>query len=88
MTKKVPVRVNVDDNLKREAEDLYQDLGMNMSTAITIFLKQSVREQAIPFKITKNELSTTSLEALKEVEEGKVTGPFKNIKDLMRSLDA
>ncbi|EJV00463.1 addiction module antitoxin, RelB/DinJ family, partial [Enterococcus faecalis ERV81] len=47
-TKKKPIHVNVDENLKEEAEQLFDDLGLNMTSAITIFLKQSINEQAIP----------------------------------------
>lgn len=38
-TKKKPIHVNVDENLKEEAEQLFDDLGLNMTSAITIFLK-------------------------------------------------
>lgn len=39
-------------DLKRSAQLLLKDLGMDLTTAVTIFLRQTVREQAIPFKIT------------------------------------
>ncbi|MGM0124033.1 DNA-damage-inducible protein J [Enterococcus sp. AZ194] len=39
----------IDKELKEQAEELYLDLGMDLSTAITIFLKQSIREQQLPF---------------------------------------
>lgn len=88
MSSKVPIRVNIDSDLKNKAEVLYKDLGLNMSVAITMFLKQSVREQAIPFRVAKNRVNSETLKAIKDVEEGKVTGPFKNVEDLMRSLNA
>lgn len=46
------VNIRIDDNLKSRADDLFSRMGMNMSTAVNIFVKQAVREQAIPFKIS------------------------------------
>jgi addiction module RelB/DinJ family antitoxin len=43
--------MRVDENLKRKADELFADLGMNMTTAVTIFLKQALRKQGIPFSI-------------------------------------
>jgi DNA-damage-inducible protein J len=37
------INIRVDSSLKKEAEDLFRDLGLNMSTAITIFLRSAVR---------------------------------------------
>jgi DNA-damage-inducible protein J len=43
--------VRIDENIKREAETLFNKIGMNMSVAINIFFRQAVREQAIPFEL-------------------------------------
>ena len=48
------MNLRIDKNLKKDAEALFETLGINMTTAINIFLKQSVREQGIPFRITAN----------------------------------
>lgn len=41
-TKKKPIYISIDENLKKDADQLFDELGMDMTTAITIFLKQSV----------------------------------------------
>lgn len=46
------MNLRIDKNLKKEAESLFNSLGINMTTAINIFLRQSVRNQGIPFPIT------------------------------------
>ena len=46
------MNLRVDKKLKQDAETLFNSLGMNMTTAINIFLKQSVRNQCIPFRVT------------------------------------
>ena len=43
--------IRIDEGIKREAEILFSMIGMNMSTAINIFFRQAIREQAIPFKL-------------------------------------
>lgn len=46
------INVRVDTQLKEEAERLFDSLGLNMSTAVNMFLKTSVRNQGLPFEIT------------------------------------
>ncbi len=48
-TKSITIRM--DEDLKRQAETLFNDLGMNMTTAFTVFAKAAVRLQKIPFEV-------------------------------------
>ncbi|MBE6065906.1 MAG: type II toxin-antitoxin system RelB/DinJ family antitoxin [Clostridium cochlearium] len=45
------INIKIDDELKTKAEILFNELGLNMSTAITIFIRQSIREGRIPFDV-------------------------------------
>lgn len=47
----VSTNINIDSELKKSAQELYSDLGLDLSTAVNLFLKQSLREQKIPFEI-------------------------------------
>ena len=47
----ISTNIKIDADLKQQAQALFADLGMNLSTAINIFLKQAVREHSIPFHI-------------------------------------
>ena len=49
--KTVNVTIRMDEKVKERAEVLFNELGMNMTTAINIFLKQAIRDNGIPFKI-------------------------------------
>ncbi|GEP64765.1 hypothetical protein CBE01nite_25330 [Clostridium beijerinckii] len=49
------VNVRMDEELKKQAEALFADFGMNMTTAFTIFAKAVVRERKIPFEITASD---------------------------------
>ena len=48
------ITIRIDEQLKRQAEALFSDLGMNMTTAFTIFTKAAVHQGKIPFEITRD----------------------------------
>lgn len=52
MGESTSINLRLDKELKLQAEQLFASLGMNMTTALNIFLRQAVREQAIPFPVT------------------------------------
>lgn len=56
MAKNAYINVRVDDELKKQAEDTLNELGINTSTAIDLFLKQIILQDGLPFdvKIPKN----------------------------------
>ena len=45
------IAVRVDDQLKKEATALFNELGLDMTTAVKLFLKQSVLTRSIPFEV-------------------------------------
>lgn len=51
---KVSTNITIDADTKKKAQELLSDLGLDLSTAINIFLKQMVRENAIPFSIGRD----------------------------------
>ena len=61
--------VRIDAGIKSEAEKLFEDLGMSISTAFNIFLRQAVRVQAIPFAISRGITNRTTLAAMREAEQ-------------------
>ena len=63
------VSIRMDDNLKKQAEDLFNDLGMNLTTAF--FVKQAIREQGIPFEITREIPNSETISAINEVQQMK-----------------
>ncbi len=65
------INVRVDSELKKSAEELFDDLGINMSTAITMFLKTAVSHEGIPFDIKRQIPNAETRVALAEYEEMK-----------------
>ena len=59
------LQIRVEDNLKEQAVALFERLGLDLPTAVRIFLKKSVLENGVPFEIKdKPRVSTRGLEAL------------------------
>lgn len=82
--------IKIDAELKQNAQQLFADLGMDMNTAVTIFLRQAVREQAFPFKIKDLLPNDDSLTALNEVETMKKNPAayrsYSDIDEMMNDL--
>lgn len=47
----VSTNIKLDPEVKEQAQLLFDNLGMSLSTAVNIFLKQAIREQSIPFRV-------------------------------------
>ena len=62
------ISFRIDSDIKNKADTLFAQLGMNMTTAFNIFLRQSVREGCIPFEITINSPNAETVAALLESE--------------------
>ncbi|MBR2426114.1 MAG: type II toxin-antitoxin system RelB/DinJ family antitoxin [Lentisphaeria bacterium] len=59
--------IRVDAELKKDVESCLEDMGMNMSTAINIYLKQIVKQRAIPFRVTATpKVNQETIEAIAE----------------------
>lgn len=62
------VTIRMDEELKKQAEELFADLGLNMTTAFTTFVKQAVREQRIPFMISRDIPNQQTVQAIEEIQ--------------------
>lgn len=60
------INVRVDSVLKQEAEALFEDLGLNMSSAINMFLRSAISHNGIPFEVKRPTPNTEAKTVLKE----------------------
>ena len=83
------VSIRVDKDIKSQADALFAEFGLNFTTAVNIFLRQTLREGKIPFSISLNkEPNKTTLEALKEIEEmEKNPSAYKSYKDVDEMME-
>jgi len=73
----VSTNIKIDADVKQQAQVLFDSLGMTLSTAVNIFLKQSIREQAIPFRIGDPFYSPANIAYLEKVTHEIDTGKSK-----------
>ena len=85
------ISIRMDRDLKAAAEALYEELGMNLSTAFNFFVRLSLRERGIPFKITEgsptHETVSALLEAERSAKDPNVKG-YHDVNDLFADLDS
>lgn len=84
------ITIRMDANLKAQAEALFNELGMNLSTAFNIFVRQSLREGAIPFKIHLEKPNAETIAAMEEAKrianDSSVKG-YTDINELFAELE-
>lgn len=83
------INIRTEENVKRAASQVFDELGMDMSTAINIFLKKSINEQGIPFDVKLKTPNQTTIAAIKEGDEMVKRGEkgFATTKEMWSSLN-
>ena len=76
------VQIRVDETLKNEASAVYEELGLDLPTAIRIFLKRSVQENGIPFKMVLPKKEYTADDAVEAMKRMSKTAEENNISDM------
>lgn len=83
------ITIRMDEELKKQAEDLFSDLGLNLTTAFTAFVRQAVREQGIPFVLSRNIPNEETKKAIENARNGiGLSQGFHSTKELMEDLNA
>lgn len=88
---KVSTSISIDADVKAQAQELFADFGLDLSTAINIFLRQSIRENCIPFSIQREVPNADTIAAMKEADD-MVNRPeryetFHSMEDLKKALE-
>lgn len=82
------LNIRIDEDVKKQAEEIFSALGLSTSAAFNIFAKTVVRERRIPFELTLNTPNAETLAAIKEVEEMKKNPALgKNYNSAAEMLD-
>lgn len=88
---KINVNISVEPKLKEQATKLFKELGLDFSTAITLFLKQAVLKQKIPFEINGELYNEETVSALMEFQE-MINNPekfkrYNSFKELLEEIN-
>ena len=79
------VRARVDENLKRNAEDLFCRLGLTMTEAITLFLKQCELNQSLPFEVKIPNEQTQKV--IEDAQKGIGLQKLDSLEEMFEELD-
>ncbi|MCH5158262.1 MAG: type II toxin-antitoxin system RelB/DinJ family antitoxin [Clostridiales bacterium] len=85
---KVSTNITIDAEVKKQAQELFADLGMDLSTAINVFLKKALAEQGIPFEVSREIPNSVTAEAMDEFDEMMVNpGKYKRYSSFKDALN-
>ncbi len=84
------ITMRIDAGIKAQLQELMSDLGLDMTTFFTMAAKQAIREQRIPFEVSRDIPNVETMEALEEVRQMKqnpVLGKsYTDVDEMMREL--
>ena len=82
------INIRIDSNLKNKAGKTLSAIGLDMSSAVKIFLNQVVTEKGLPFTPTKRTRAQIRAEWDKEVAEALKSGKsYSSVKELFKDLN-
>ncbi len=85
----ISTNIKIDPALKRESQALFESFGLSLSTALNMFLRQAVREQAIPFRVGEPVPNAETRKAIEDARNGiGLSQGFTSVEELMEDLDA
>lgn len=85
----VSTSIKIDPELKKEAQEILDTFGLTLTGAINIFLRQVVREQAIPFRVGNPFPNDETLQAIRDARNGiGLSRAFNSVEELLEDLYA
>ncbi len=81
--------VRMDSDIKKQCESLYGELGMNLTTAINVFLRQSLRVGGFPFEVKLDQPNKETMAAMLEAEriaKAPSVKHYTDVEDALREL--
>ncbi len=83
------ISIRVNENVKEQAQELFKSWGLDMSTAVNMFLCQTINEQRIPFRVGYDVPNAETVAAMKEAEEMANNGikGYSSLEEMIKELD-
>ena len=87
-----PTQIRIDSTVKTEANELFSELGIDMSSAVNIFLRQCILRGGLPFKVEVPKYNAETLAAMQEARDimsGKIQATsYSTTDELLKALNA
>ena len=85
---KTSMSIRLDSEVKEQAQQVFNNLGMDMTTAINIFLRQAIQYQGLPFDVRLDE-NQKLLQVLTDLDQNRnMSQSFESVSELMENLRA
>ena len=86
------LQTRVDNSVKQEAENLFASLGLDMTTAIRLFLKQSINQQRLPFDIVPpqynfSEKTLAAIDEARKISKDPSAKSYLSVKELLEDCE-
>ena len=84
------LNIRTDKDVKEQADKIFAELGLNMTTAINMFLRTAIRVKGIPFEIkleVPNDETKKAIEVGREITKDKNIKGYKSIDELKEALE-
>ncbi|NLM16572.1 MAG: type II toxin-antitoxin system RelB/DinJ family antitoxin [Candidatus Riflebacteria bacterium] len=84
------LNIRIDSLVKKQAEKIYADLGINMTTAVNIFLRACIRNNGIPFNLSlgcPNETTLAAIEEGRHIAKDPSAKGYRSMEELKSALD-
>jgi len=79
--------IRMNREVKQKAQLIFAELGMDMTTAINVFLRQAITHRGFPFEVVLNTPNDVTLAAMETAENNEdISGPFDSVSSLMAVL--
>lgn len=84
-----PTQIRIDANVKTEVNKLFNELGIDMSSAVNMFLRQCILHRGLPFKVEVPQFNQKTLDAMEEarrISRDSTAPSYSSMEELKKAL--
>ena len=84
------LNIRIDKDIKDQAEEIFNELGLNMTTAVNMFLRTAIREQGIPFELkldVPNETTAAAIDEGRKLMDDPLAPRYSSMDALKKALE-
>ncbi len=86
----LPTQIRIEEEVKKQATELFGKLGLDISSAVNIFLRQSILQGGLPFEVKVPQYRPEVIEAMKEaknISKDTTVKGYSDLEEMFKELD-
>lgn len=86
----LPTQIRIDEEVKKQATELFGKLGLDISSAVNIFLRQSILQGGLPFEVKMPQYRPEVIEAMREarnISKDTTVKGYTDLGEMFKELD-